>query len=135
MTDLMWSGAALHVAHKAFRIFLGQYAEWLQKIAASKTLYTQSQLFFLGFVSAKQMYLVNAARGAYCHSHERARVGESRWHSRAPTFAKPSGVRARRHAPFWRLEENDCWEDRVSVSSWQSSVQTANDSLIDSWRL
>ncbi|XP_072142992.1 uncharacterized protein [Dermacentor andersoni] len=50
MTDLLWSGAALHIAHKAFRIFLGQYAEWLQKIAASKTLYTQSQLFFLGFV-------------------------------------------------------------------------------------
>ncbi|XP_049520771.1 uncharacterized protein LOC119444953 [Dermacentor silvarum] len=52
MTDLLWSGAALHIAHKAFRIFLGQYAEWLQKIAASKTLYTQSQLFFLGFVLA-----------------------------------------------------------------------------------
>ncbi|XP_077508490.1 arylsulfatase B-like [Amblyomma americanum] len=52
INDLLWSGAALHVAHKAFGIFLGQYAEWLQQISPSKTAYTQSQLFFFGFVLA-----------------------------------------------------------------------------------
>ncbi|XP_075744101.1 uncharacterized protein LOC142802901 [Rhipicephalus microplus] len=64
MTDLLWSGAALHVAHKAFRIFLGQYAEWLQKIAASKTLYTQSQLFFLGFVATSNIFAYKENLGA-----------------------------------------------------------------------
>ncbi|KAH9378108.1 hypothetical protein HPB48_020624 [Haemaphysalis longicornis] len=52
VTDLQWTAAALEVAFKAFRIFLGQYEDMLQKIAALKTLYTQSQLFFFGFVLA-----------------------------------------------------------------------------------
>ncbi|KAL3229399.1 hypothetical protein MRX96_023586 [Rhipicephalus microplus] len=65
-SQLLTLGRALRVAtalntvpDKAFRIFLGQYAEWLQKIAASKTLYTQSQLFFLGFVAASTYFLLS----------------------------------------------------------------------------
>ncbi|XP_065288978.1 membrane metallo-endopeptidase-like 1 isoform X3 [Dermacentor albipictus] len=133
LTDLLWSGAALHIAHKAFRIFLGQYAEWLQKIAASKTLYTQSQLFFLGFVlnrctsSLLQMPLTRKTMTERDWVNQVTQQGTN--------FRKAFRCPGPASCPFWRLEENDCWDDSDYAASWPPTAQTAQTadvSLIDS---
>ncbi|XP_037512184.1 uncharacterized protein LOC119388885 [Rhipicephalus sanguineus] len=94
MTDLLWSGAALHVAHKNRCI-----SSTLHVPPTSKA------------ITEREWVNQVAQQGT--------------------NFRKAFRCPGPASCPFWRLEENDCWQDRDSTRSRRGWVKTANQSLID----
>ncbi|KAH6932650.1 hypothetical protein HPB50_008234 [Hyalomma asiaticum] len=88
MTDLLWSGAALHVAHK--------------NRCTSSLLHAP--------LTAKAM-------------NERDWVNQVA--QQGTNFRKAFRCPGPASCPFWRLEENDCWDESESTSSWRTVAETA----------